>query len=72
MNSAPTVLQGMPSIETATPEGQDEGTSLAARKLTFSTVSRAEQLMAAEVVKGNRSQQLGLKLDYFPPVLKEG
>lgn len=26
----------------------------------------------AEVVKGNRSQQLALKLDYYPPVLRDG
>nr|XP_009606856.1 uncharacterized protein LOC104101141 [Nicotiana tomentosiformis] len=72
MGSAPTVFQGVPLVESVTPEGQAEGTSSVARKLTFSTVSRAEKLMAADIVKGNRSQQLGIKLDYFPLVLKDG
>lgn len=67
MGSAPTVLQGRPSVEITTLEGQDEGTLSAttARKLTFSTVARAEKPTAAEVVQGNRSQQLGLNLTIF-------
>ncbi|OIS99495.1 hypothetical protein A4A49_54476, partial [Nicotiana attenuata] len=74
MRSAPTILQGRPPENINTPVEQDEGTSAAAaaRKLTFSTTGEVKRPTAAEVVQGNRSIQLGLKLDYFPPIMRDG
>ncbi|OIT32212.1 hypothetical protein A4A49_55612, partial [Nicotiana attenuata] len=73
MGSAPTILQGRPPENINTPVEQDEGTSAAAaRKLTFSTTGEMRKPTAVEVVQGNRSLQLGMKLDYFPPIMRYG
>lgn len=69
MGSAPTIFQGRPLVEINTHVEQDERTSssAAARKLTFSKTVKIGKYTAAKVVQGNRSQQLWMKLDYFPP-----
>ncbi|XP_070054962.1 uncharacterized protein [Nicotiana tomentosiformis] len=73
MVSAPTVIQTGPQPDIAeTPPEPDVGASNAARKLTFSATSSGVKPTMAEVVKGNREQQTRLKLDYFPPVMKDG
>ncbi|OIS98866.1 hypothetical protein A4A49_15595 [Nicotiana attenuata] len=67
------VLQTSPQPDIAeTPPNSDAGATNAARKLTFSTTSSGVKPTMAEVVKGNREQHTGLKLDYFPPVMNDG
>ncbi|OIT02999.1 hypothetical protein A4A49_04669 [Nicotiana attenuata] len=44
----------------------------AARKLTFSAGVEPMKPTLAAVVQGNRSIQQGLKLNYYPPVVKDG
>ncbi|OIS97215.1 hypothetical protein A4A49_22998 [Nicotiana attenuata] len=44
----------------------------AARKLTFSAGIEPMKPTLAAVVQGNRSIQQGLKLNYYPPVVKDG
>ncbi|XP_016441540.1 uncharacterized protein LOC107767132 [Nicotiana tabacum] len=73
MGRAPTVMQaGPPPKTTETPPEIDAGAMHATRKLTFSATSSGTKPMMVEVVKGNRVQNLGLKLDYYPPVMKDG
>ncbi|XP_070049158.1 uncharacterized protein [Nicotiana tomentosiformis] len=73
MGSAPTVLQTGPQPDIAeTPPEPDAWATNVARKLTFSATSSGVKRTMAEVVKGNREQHTGLKLDYFPPVMKDG
>ncbi|XP_016451197.1 uncharacterized protein LOC107775908 [Nicotiana tabacum] len=43
----------------------------ASRKLAFSAISSGTKPTMAEVVKGNREQNMGLKLNYYPPVMKD-
>ncbi|XP_075104760.1 uncharacterized protein LOC142178874 [Nicotiana tabacum] len=73
MGSAPTVLQAGPPPKTVeTPPEIDAGAMNAAKKLTFSATSSGTKPMMAEVVKGNREQNMGLNLNYYPPVMKDG
>ncbi|OIT24364.1 hypothetical protein A4A49_51574, partial [Nicotiana attenuata] len=46
--------------------------AMAARKLTFSTGIEDTKPTLAVVVQGNRSSQQGLKLNYYPPTVKDG
>lgn len=43
-----------------------------ARKLTFATETPHATLTLAEVVKNNRTQNQGMKLKFYPPVMKDG
>ncbi|XP_019228865.1 PREDICTED: uncharacterized protein LOC109209956 [Nicotiana attenuata] len=49
----------------------EEGHVQPARKLTFATETHAMPTMA-EVVKNNRTQTQGMKLNFYPPVIKDG
>ncbi|OIT01975.1 hypothetical protein A4A49_03920 [Nicotiana attenuata] len=73
MGSAPTIMQASKCIDEEKSVEVDANT--AARKLNFS-VQRAKttqsELTLADVVKRNRALQHGMKLGYYPPVMKEG
>lgn len=75
MRSAPTVMQASKCVEDEIPKPAELDASTTTRKLTFS-VQRANpsrpECTLADVVQGNRSQQHGLQLEYYPPIMKEG
>nr|XP_016515889.1 PREDICTED: uncharacterized protein LOC107832538 [Nicotiana tabacum] len=87
MGSAPTIIQGQDKkdptelVKIQAPIAQMKEThadlaikeadaATAARKLTFSSTTTKPTL--AEIVQGNRSVQQGMKLNYYPPIIKDG
>ncbi|OIT28498.1 hypothetical protein A4A49_19232 [Nicotiana attenuata] len=86
MGSAPTILHGQVRkestapvefqalmVKTPTNPVQNETvTAITTRKLTFSAGLGAPQPTLTDVVQGNRSLQSGLKLNYYPPIIKDG
>lgn len=75
MGSAPTVMQASKCTEMEVPKPAKVDANTMARKLTSSTqkVNPSQPVPTiTNVVQGNRSQQQGIKLEYYPPIMKEG
>ncbi|XP_019257861.1 PREDICTED: uncharacterized protein LOC109236096 [Nicotiana attenuata] len=65
--------QAAPITKTpADPAPNETEMATAARKLTFSTSIGISKPTLVAVVQGNRSIQQGLKLNYYPPIVKDG
>ncbi|KAK4357209.1 hypothetical protein RND71_022819 [Anisodus tanguticus] len=73
----------LPTMQSTEPELQEGVASTTARKLTFSAASTgvkdpeqeqqfSKPLSLKEILLGNCSFQQGKKLDYFPPIVKDG
>ncbi|XP_019257718.1 PREDICTED: uncharacterized protein LOC109235930 [Nicotiana attenuata] len=76
MGCAPTILQAPTKEEPVkVKEAQkpvEADANLAAQKLTFSVNSHEAKITLVDVVRGNRSIHQGSKLEYYPPIMKEG
>nr|XP_009791642.1 PREDICTED: uncharacterized protein LOC104238857 [Nicotiana sylvestris] len=75
MRSAPIVMQKSKCEEIEKPKPVEVENNTATRKLMFSNQrpnSGGTEINLAKVVKGNRSQQQGMQLEYYPPIIKEG
>ncbi|XP_019253837.1 PREDICTED: uncharacterized protein LOC109232524 [Nicotiana attenuata] len=70
MGSAPTIMQAPPEKEEGNVQPMEAGMTTAARKLTYSAGSQKQTM--AEAVKGNRVQNQGMQLKFYPPMAKDG
>lgn len=68
----PPIVHGSIVSVTVIPQDVEVDVSTIAWKLTFSAKTVEETLMTSEVVRGNRLTNMGLKLNYYSLVLKDG
>ncbi|XP_070044692.1 uncharacterized protein [Nicotiana tomentosiformis] len=72
MGSAPTIMQAPPPKEAEIPKLTENTIATTVRKLTYSTGSGEAKRTMADMVKGNRTMQQGLQLNFYPPEVSDG